>query len=378
MIDFRYHVVSLVAVFIALAVGIALGAGPLREGISDTLEGEVSQLREERTALRTELDATRLRAQAKDDGLGVVAERTVAGTLSGSRVALVTLPGSDRNQVAALEEAVEAAGGTLALTAELDSSWESLARADEAQETAHELAPTLDLPEPREGEEPTLATVVAATLTGADAVGQTGAWLGAAEQLRDAGYLDVRWGEDAGAGVLDRRPADAFLVVGGSLTMPAEEEPDEDLLATAETRLDLLAALADLDAPTVLAAEGTETLALQDGSGLDMVVRSVREDRSLRSEISTVDNLESASGRLASVLALAWEVAEESGQYGLGPLADTPMPVPPPVRIVSGPPGDDALVTSPVPDEDQSTGAVPDDDQVTGGVPDDAASTGGP
>ena len=46
MIDFRYHLVSLVAVFIALAVGIALGAGPLREGISSTLESEVAQLRE--------------------------------------------------------------------------------------------------------------------------------------------------------------------------------------------------------------------------------------------------------------------------------------------------------------------------------------------
>ena len=31
MIDFRYHLVSLISVFLALAVGIALGAGPLKE-----------------------------------------------------------------------------------------------------------------------------------------------------------------------------------------------------------------------------------------------------------------------------------------------------------------------------------------------------------
>src|SRR4029077_6853646 len=56
MIDFRYHVVSLISVFLALAVGIALGAGPLKETIGDTLTGQVQQLRDEKDALRTELD----------------------------------------------------------------------------------------------------------------------------------------------------------------------------------------------------------------------------------------------------------------------------------------------------------------------------------
>ncbi|MDU2059289.1 MAG: copper transporter, partial [Dermabacter sp.] len=37
MIDFRYHLVSLVAVFLALAIGIVLGAGPLRDGVGQTL-----------------------------------------------------------------------------------------------------------------------------------------------------------------------------------------------------------------------------------------------------------------------------------------------------------------------------------------------------
>jgi hypothetical protein len=37
MIDFRYHLVSLVSVFIALAVGIVLGAGPLKDPISEGL-----------------------------------------------------------------------------------------------------------------------------------------------------------------------------------------------------------------------------------------------------------------------------------------------------------------------------------------------------
>ena len=52
MIDFRYHLVSLVAVFLALAVGIVLGAGPLKEPIGATLTQRVQQLRNDRDALQ--------------------------------------------------------------------------------------------------------------------------------------------------------------------------------------------------------------------------------------------------------------------------------------------------------------------------------------
>ena len=37
MIDFRYHLVSIASIFMALAVGIVLGAGPLKEDIGNTL-----------------------------------------------------------------------------------------------------------------------------------------------------------------------------------------------------------------------------------------------------------------------------------------------------------------------------------------------------
>ena len=44
MVDFRYHLVSLIAVFLALACGIVLGAGPLREAIGDTVSGRNAEL----------------------------------------------------------------------------------------------------------------------------------------------------------------------------------------------------------------------------------------------------------------------------------------------------------------------------------------------
>ena len=88
MIDFRYHIVSLISVFLALAVGIALGAGPLKETIGDTLTGQVEQLRGEKDALRAELDTTSGALQDAEtyiDAAGPAAARRVAHRPSGRR-----------------------------------------------------------------------------------------------------------------------------------------------------------------------------------------------------------------------------------------------------------------------------------------------------
>ena len=57
MVDFRYHLVSLVAVFLALACGIVLGAGPLRTAIGDTVSGRNAALTAQNAQLTTERDA---------------------------------------------------------------------------------------------------------------------------------------------------------------------------------------------------------------------------------------------------------------------------------------------------------------------------------
>ena len=66
MIDFRYHLVSIVSIFLALAVGIVLGAGPLKEDIGNTLTQQTSVLRAEKSELRTELDAEKRGTAARD------------------------------------------------------------------------------------------------------------------------------------------------------------------------------------------------------------------------------------------------------------------------------------------------------------------------
>lgn len=97
------------------------------------------------------------------------------------------------------------------------------------------------------------------------------------------------------------------------------------------------------------------------GGGVSPLVELVRDRRDLRAETSTVDNLESAAGQLATVLALAWELDGRSGSFGQGGSVDAAVPVPAPVRIGTPtvPPVDEAQITGPVPEPGSVTEPEP-------------------
>ncbi|WP_122261099.1 copper transporter [Ornithinimicrobium cerasi] len=358
MIDFRYHLVSLVAVFIALAVGIALGAGPLREGISSTLESEVAQLRDERADLRAQVDDATRRADVKDEAVAVLSETILPGTLDGSRVGLVLLPGADRNVLGELEDRLELAGADVVLMVEVDNRAGDLEPPPERVELLERLASTLDVPDVGDGTGPTAAGVLAATLAGADGVGAVGAWLEAAEEMESAGLVDLTWRQETAVGLTDRRPPDVLVIESGGLSVEAaEEQPGVERLGL---RLELVAALAALETPTVVTATGGETLSDAGVETVDPLVTAVREDEDLAEEVSTVDNLESVSGQVAAAMAVAWELDGQAGHYGVGGQAQTALPAVPRTRTPSGggvPGVGGPTPTAPVPDDASSTTA---------------------
>ena len=51
MIDFRYHLVSLIAVFLAVALGIIIGTTALNEPIQADIEGQVTDLQQDKRSL---------------------------------------------------------------------------------------------------------------------------------------------------------------------------------------------------------------------------------------------------------------------------------------------------------------------------------------
>ena len=44
MINFRFHVVSLIAIFLALALGVVIGAGVIDRGVVDTLNNRLDSV----------------------------------------------------------------------------------------------------------------------------------------------------------------------------------------------------------------------------------------------------------------------------------------------------------------------------------------------
>src|SRR5699024_12868362 len=56
VIDFRYHLVSIIAVFLALTVGLVLGTTMLQDPLLNTLKSETADLRGTSEDLRAERD----------------------------------------------------------------------------------------------------------------------------------------------------------------------------------------------------------------------------------------------------------------------------------------------------------------------------------
>jgi hypothetical protein len=104
VISYRHHIVSLVAVFLALAVGVALGGGPLSDLGRDDKPASATT-REQRTVART--------ASYGDDFAAASAAKLYAGRLRDQPVAVLTMPGAEGDAVSALGAQIEAAGGSV-------------------------------------------------------------------------------------------------------------------------------------------------------------------------------------------------------------------------------------------------------------------------
>jgi hypothetical protein len=119
VVDFRYHALSLVAVFLALGIGIVLGVT-----VGDSLVSEADQnlrdsLRDDVTEAREDVRNEQALAARRDEVIDETAEIVGEGRLRGVRTAFVTLGEPPGNVADSVEEAVESAGGELTRTAVL-------------------------------------------------------------------------------------------------------------------------------------------------------------------------------------------------------------------------------------------------------------------
>lgn len=317
MIDFRYHVVSLISVFLALAVGIVLGAGPLRENLGDQLVGQVEQLRTERDAMRTTNDDLTRRNEQLSSYITATAPDLVAGQLRGRKTVVITDDSSTRASAKAITDLLDEAGAAVPLEVALAAPlW-----APDAASARHQAVADLR------------AKVPALPLNGQDDIqrlsGAVGTLLTASGNRLSGDQREAAWKVLTSAGLVsadgDRRTPVDSAVFASAAPESFVVDSDKPKAASARTQgviaaqTSLLMSLDSRRAATVLAST---TPGENDSQG---IIRVARADRQLDG-ITTTDGLQDAAGPPLTVLALIEQVHGGSGSYGTGSAADARVP----------------------------------------------------
>ena len=128
MVDFRYHALSLVAVFLALGIGIVLGVTVGDSLVSEADENLRNSLRDDVTEAREQVREQQTLGAKRDEVIEETSELVAEGRLRGTRTAFIALgelPGIVGDSV---EEAIESAGGELVRPAVYDPPDEPRAR----------------------------------------------------------------------------------------------------------------------------------------------------------------------------------------------------------------------------------------------------------
>jgi outer membrane murein-binding lipoprotein Lpp len=292
VISLRYHAVSIAAVFLALAIGVVLGASGVSERLlgavttrADDLSGQVQELTAERDALAAS-------QRASDEFAQRIGPAAVKGTLTGQTVTLVT-SGADTADRTAVVALLGQAGATVTGEVALTDAVGDPARADQLRELTARLLPTG-------------AQLPAAADTGSLAGGLLGGVLFTKAGAQPAQEKAVLSGlASAGFVVPGDPPAPANLALvltGGALT--GVDAPDA------------AAVFARLAAQLDVAGGGVVLAGRAGSSDATGAVGVARADPTITAKMSTVDNLQTGVGQVSAVLALSEQLAGKAGRYG--------------------------------------------------------------
>lgn len=336
MIDFRYHIVSLISVFLALAVGIILGAGPLEGPIGDQLTGQVESLRVERNDLREDLSESE---SAGDDAAAYIeaaGPQLVEESLADRNVAVISLGEVDSERFDPIEVQLDAAGATVTSSVEITDAWtgeDSAARISGADaltstdETGNETAVDGDSTESDVDENvdenavQSLAAALASALAAPDSSDSPDAST-VLQTLSDEGLILVtgEMTERADVILLLSPPADPTAAVPSGEAVPTEASTDS---ATAETDSFPVTIESTIAVAAADTAEGTVVAgpAAVDG---DLISQLRAEDL----PVSTVSGVDSLAGQINVPLALAASASGVLGHYGFEDSATALIPAP--------------------------------------------------
>jgi len=357
MINLRFHIVSIVAVFLALAIGILTGSTLLDRATVEVLQGRQRSLDSRNGELRTENDQLRSVVRQRTEALTAFGADALPGIIDGvitdSPVLFVAMRGIDEDSVRAAQSAVRDAGGSplgivwfdarfdlddpaaLAAIADvLDASGaDKKLRATIIDRIAEGLAASADdsaflLPTTTttstapavEDLDPNITVPIEGTAPAVDDPS-----LSVLSQLADADLIDWESASDGepGARTLPAGGLEVVLVSGEG----AELSPSRLVYP--------LARALSAQTPGLVVGEvrsprtDLDVLDANDVPVRGALVDELRGDDVVSGQLITIDNLDEPFGRLSLVLSLADLPDSSSGAYGVADSADQAFPTAP-------------------------------------------------
>ena len=307
MISLRYHIVSLVAVFLALALGIVVGSTVLQEGTVSVLRATGERVRQESEKnSRENVGLKQDKARLEAFGAAVLPE-LVQGRLKGRPVVLVDTDKVDGGLRDTVRKALEDAGAEV--DGQITFSDQHLSLAAEADRTAvgRLLGADAGAADVLRG---TLVNRLADRLVTSSAIpqedGQRPSDL--LTGLQDADFLaDLKLTKAITAGTDPfPRQGSSFVLLGPSAAAaPTAVAPDAFLVPLAD----------QVSSRTTGAVAGAEAAAVPDASSW---VVALRNNRSVSRRVSGIDSADYAYGQLSLVQALQTRLQQgPAGQYGI-------------------------------------------------------------
>jgi len=324
VIDFRYHLVSIIAVFLALAIGIVLGSTELQGNTIDVLRTSSNLLKNELDQSNAQRNTAQAQLQNDQAFLAKAEPRLLANELTGDRVVLVTEPGASSVVISNVQQAAKQAGATVTGEVAIQPKFNDLSGTNQASlsQINSDLSSTDGTPLATPSDDQTLNQQQAAQLIGTAILATSTAAETAGISTADATTLLAAYAQ---AGYITITPAvtdrATLAVIVTPDTAPSDGQNDpgtQVLLAIAQE----------------LAGESAATVVVGSTAGSSPAGSPIAALRasSVASLVSTVDNADSIIGQVSTIWALADQLrGEKPNSYGIsGASAVSPVPLPVP------------------------------------------------
>lgn len=305
MIDFRYHIVSIVAVFLALGIGLLMGSGVVGEPLLDNIRGRARDLQDFNDRLKDDVVDLEDQLAVSRDFAEEVEPLLVEGRLAGDDLVIFDVAAGDVSLDSLMEMLEDRAGARVASIVTISDDFALQAEEDVA-ELGRITGSTAERDELR---------VEAARMLGGQVAALAGVRRGGGfrpgdllAELEEAGFLDVAEEEEA----VPVPPGAGVVIVASGAT-------------DATFRIDQV-----VTALGAAAAEGAPVVVVETTDSAWGIAGSVRGDGDLGNVMATVDNVDKLSGRIALVMTLDRFETDGPGHFGEKSGASSVIPEPGP------------------------------------------------